>query len=84
MVGTGELDCHSESVVDHLILGKPLPPCTLPSCSRCTEGRGIALRYQIENCLVKFLQTVKLNGILADEWAGKTLQALVGMAITQR
>jgi hypothetical protein len=85
MVGTGELD-YSESVVDHLILGKPLPPCTLPrAVAGALKEGGIALRqYQIEGIAwLKFLQTVKLNGILADEMGlGKTLQALVGMAIT--
>jgi uncharacterized metal-binding protein YceD (DUF177 family) len=41
MVGTGELDYH-ESVVDHLILGKPLPPCTLPSCLAGALKEGVS------------------------------------------
>jgi hypothetical protein len=85
MIGKGKLDRDSESVVDHLILGRPLPPCTLPiAVSAALKEGGVTLRqYQIEGVAwLRFLQTVKLNGALCDSMGlGKTLQALVGVAM---
>lgn len=58
----------SEKVIDHLIHGKPLPPCILPDLimEELNEA-GISLRdYQMEGIAwLRFLQQVRLNGILA-------------------
>jgi len=58
----------SEKVIDHLIHGKPLPPCVLPDpIVKELSVAGISLRdYQMEGITwLVFLQKVKLNGILA-------------------
>jgi SNF2-related domain/Domain of unknown function (DUF3535) len=78
-------DNHSESVIDHLILGKPLPLCNVPAhISDELHCAGVSLRgYQNEGISwLRFLQTVNLNGALCDSMGlGKTLMALVGMAM---
>ena len=59
----------ADSVVDHLIHGKPLPPYTLPQKIQIALTRGgITLRpYQMEGIAwLRFLQNVKLNGALCD------------------
>jgi superfamily II DNA or RNA helicase len=83
---TWGIDDHSESVMDHLIHGKPLPPCELPSLLAAEMvTTGISLRsYQQEGISwLRFLQTTKLNGALCDDMGvGKTIQALVAMALS--
>lgn len=79
------VDNHSEAVVDHLILGKPLPPSPLPNpVEVALRESGVVLRqYQVEGVAwLRFLQRVKLNGALCDSMGlGKTLQALIGLAV---
>jgi len=79
-------DVHIDSVIDHLILGKPLPPCTLPTKIKAAlDQGGIVLRnYQKEGVAwLCFLQTVNLNGALCDSMGvGKTLQALIAVGIS--
>lgn len=70
--GNGLLDPDSdvEKVIDHLILGKPLPPSTIADdINECLKKQGIVLRkYQIEGISwLQLLKNVKLSGILADE-----------------
>ena len=58
-----------QSVMDHLILGRPLPKCTFPkSLENNFRRTGIILRsYQVEGISwLRFLQTVRLNGALCD------------------
>jgi hypothetical protein len=58
----------SDKVLDHLIHGKPLPPCVLPaSIVKELNAADISLRdYQMEGIAwLQFLQQVRLNGILA-------------------
>jgi hypothetical protein len=78
-------DSRCENVIDHLIFGLPLPPYKLPrDIDAALKAGGIQLRaYQMEGIAwLRFLQTVKLNGALCDSMGlGKTLQALVAMAI---
>jgi hypothetical protein len=73
------------SVIDHLIFGKPLPICNLCEDIRaCLRESNTVLRhYQLEGISwLQFLQTVNLSGVLCDSMGlGKTLQALVGVAI---
>lgn len=60
---------HCESVIDHLIFGKALPPCDFPiEISDGFSSRRIVLReYQKEGITwLRFLQTVHLNGALCD------------------
>jgi TATA-binding protein-associated factor len=80
-----DMDDHSKSVMDHLIHGKPLPPCIFPSSIKSEmEKTGVTLRgYQAEGVAwLRFLQTVRLNGALCDSMGlGKTLQALVAIAL---
>eukprot|EP00804_Cyclotella_cryptica_P029069 CCRYP_005261-RB/>CCRYP_005261-RB protein AED:0.02 eAED:0.02 QI:222/1/1/1/1/1/5/24/1992 len=75
-----------EDVIRHLILGKPLPPCELPSSiSQALAESGTVLRpYQMEGVAwIKFLSEVHLNGALCDDMGlGKTLQSLLAMAIS--
>jgi SNF2-related domain/Domain of unknown function (DUF3535) len=75
-----------DSVIDHLILGKPLPPCILPvEVKDSLRKSGTVLRnYQREGIAwLRFLQSVNLNGALCDSMGlGKTLQALVGVALS--
>lgn len=76
---------HAEEVIDHLILGKSLPPLEMPKqISNVLQKNGVSLRqYQMEGVAwLRFLQTVNLNGALCDSMGlGKTLQALLGVAI---
>ena len=60
----------SEDVIQHLILGKPLPPCKLPqSILQALDKSGTILRpYQMEGVTwMKFLSEVNLNGALCDD-----------------
>ena len=85
MVNAADSDLQSEAVVDHLILGKPLPPYMLPKAieDSLKQGGIILRQYQVEGIAwLQFLQSVKLNGALCDSMGlGKTLQALIGIAI---
>lgn len=78
-------DDHASAVVDHLIKGKPLPRPSLPDTVVATLRRSkVTLReYQLEGISwLSFLQSVNLNGALCDAMGlGKTLQALVGLAL---
>ena len=61
----------SDKVLDHLIHGKPLPPCVLPSSIvKELNTADISLRdYQVEGIAwLQFLQQVGLKGILAGTW----------------
>mmetsp|Transcript_33467 Transcript_33467/g.49552 ORF Transcript_33467/g.49552 Transcript_33467/m.49552 type:complete len:94 (+) Transcript_33467:103-384(+) len=75
----------SDSVIDHLIHGRPLPPLCLPSPIQMElEASGTVLRgYQKEGIAwMHFVRSVKLNGALCDDMGiGKTLQALVAAAM---
>lgn len=75
----------SQKVIDHLIHGKPLPPCIIPKeLSNALTKNGISLRdYQKDGISwLDFLQSVKLNGALCDDMGlGKTLQSLIGIAL---
>jgi SNF2 family DNA or RNA helicase len=58
-----------ESVIDHLILGKPLPNYALPPAIETSLFRAnVVLRqYQIDGIAwLRFLQTMNLNGALCD------------------
>ena len=72
-------------VIDHLIFGKPLPPCKIPrDIENCLVTAKVKLRkYQIEGVSwLHLLQTVNINGALCDSMGlGKTLQALIGVAM---
>jgi hypothetical protein len=60
----------SEDVIRHLILGKPLPPCILPSSISQTliESETVIRPYQMEGISwLKFLADVHLNGALCDD-----------------
>ena len=62
-------DC-SREVVEHLILGKPLPPCEIPtSLEQCLKMRKVILRkYQSEGISwMNFLRSTRLNGALCDD-----------------
>ncbi|CAB9497368.1 CHD3-type chromatin-remodeling factor [Seminavis robusta] len=76
----------ADSVIDHLIHGRPLPPYELPPrVKKSLRQGGVSLRpYQMEGVAwLKFLQSVNLNGALCDSMGlGKTLQALIGIAIS--
>lgn len=82
----GEVDKKADLVMDHLIHGKPLPPCELhPTIINVLKSGGVVLRnYQLEGVSwLRFLQTVNLNGALCDSMGlGKTLQALLGVALS--
>jgi hypothetical protein len=59
-----------QSVMDHLIIGKPLPPHHLPSSiSTALQSSLIHLRkYQMEGISwMQFLKNVRLNGALCDD-----------------
>ena len=61
-------ESQTEKVIDHLIHGKPLPPCILPeSITNELNEADVSLRdYQMEGIAwLRFLQKVRLNGILA-------------------
>ena len=65
-----EQDTHTSAVIDHLILGKPIPSCHLPpSVSNSLSDAGISLRaYQEEGVSwLSFLQSVHLNGALCGK-----------------
>lgn len=83
---TSSIDKDANLVIDHLILGKKIPDCTInASVARALHDGGIALRsYQLEGISwLRFLQSVNLNGALCDSMGlGKTLQALVAVALT--
>lgn len=76
----------TDAVIDHLILGKPLPPCDFPQSLQKTLNRNrVVLRqYQLEGIAwLRFLHTLRLNGALCDSMGlGKTLQALICVAIS--
>jgi len=78
-------DAKSNTVIDHLIHGEPLPSLQLPNhIQACLGESGTTLRgYQQEGIAwMHFLQSVKLNGALCDDMGvGKSLQALIGIAI---
>ena len=60
----------SDRVINHLILGKPMPPCVLPDAvsSQLKESGTILRPYQVEGISwLKFLNDVKLNGALCDD-----------------
>ena len=80
-----ELERDSNKVIDHLIHGEPLPPLSLPSSIQaCMDKSQTTLRgYQKEGISwLHFLQSVNLNGALCDDMGvGKSLQALVGIAL---
>jgi SNF2 family DNA or RNA helicase len=60
----------SDDVIKHLILGKPLPPCEIPSSiTLALQQSGTVLRpYQVEGISwIKFLSDVNLNGALCDD-----------------
>jgi TATA-binding protein-associated factor len=64
-----EENSHADSVLDHLIHGKPLPPCEMPVALKETLKKAkVSLRnYQMEGISwLRFLQTVNLNGALCD------------------
>ena len=68
-VGQWGKEC-SKKVIDHLIHGKPLPPCQIPkNIETALNNNGITLReYQIEGISwMKFLNSVRLNGALCDD-----------------
>ena len=79
------IDDHSESVMEHLIHGRPLPPCEFPAVLlKEMRTTGISLRsYQEEGIAwLRFLQVTKLNGALCDDMGvGKTIQALAAVAL---
>jgi hypothetical protein len=81
-----EENSHADSVLDHLIHGKPLPPCKMPVVLMETLKKAeVSLRpYQMEGISwLRFLQTVNLNGALCDSMGlGKTLQALIAVALS--
>lgn len=59
----------SSAVLEHLILGKPLPRCTVPDeISTILASNSVVLRdYQWEGIAwLQFLRSVKLNGVLCD------------------
>lgn len=78
-------DEKADQVMDHLIHGKPLPPCEIyPIVNEALKASGVSLRpYQLEGVAwLRFLQLVRLNGALTDSMGlGKTLQALIGIAL---
>lgn len=80
-----ELEKDSNKVIDHLIHGEPLPPLCLPGpIQACMNKSQTTLRgYQKEGISwLHFLQSVNLNGALCDDMGvGKSLQALVGIAL---
>jgi TATA-binding protein-associated factor len=81
-----QCDDQTSSVVRHLILGKPLPPCDVPDII-LTHLRmsGTTLRpYQMEGVAwLRFLADVHLNGALCDDMGlGKTLVSLIAIAIS--
>jgi hypothetical protein len=82
---TSTKDKSANLVIDHLILGKKIPDCTMNAyVAQALDDGGIALRsYQLEGISwLRFLQSVKLNGALCDSMGlGKTLQALVAVAL---
>jgi len=85
LLGASSQDVHTRDVIDHLILGKPIPPCELPAnVSQGLLRQGVVLRtYQEEGISwLHFLQSVHLSGALCDSMGlGKTLQALVSISL---
>lgn len=79
-------DDQTSSVVRHLILGKPLPPCDVPEIiltSLRLSGTNVR-PYQLEGLAwLRFLADVHLNGALCDDMGlGKTLVSLLAVAIS--
>lgn len=76
----------SDKVIDHLIHGEPLPSCVFPvsMVDELSEAGASLREYQSEGISwLRFLQQVRLNGILADDMGlGKSLQALVAVALS--
>jgi len=65
-----EKEAVSDRVINHLILGKPMPPCALPDAvsSQLKESGTILRPYQVEGISwLKFLNDVNLNGALCDD-----------------
>jgi SNF2 family DNA or RNA helicase len=83
--GPSEAEHSSNKVIDHLIHGEPLPALSLPrEIQACLDKSETTLRgYQKEGIAwLHFLQSVNLNGALCDDMGvGKSLQALVGIAL---
>lgn len=79
-------DDKTSSVVRHLILGKPLPPCDVPEIILMSlRLSGTKVRpYQLEGVAwLRFLADVHLNGALCDDMGlGKTLVSLLAVAIS--
>jgi TATA-binding protein-associated factor len=73
----------TDSVIKHLIHGKPLPPISLPPALLAASNNILLRNYQKEGVTwLNFLMDVNLNGVLSDEMGlGKTLQSLVAMAM---
>jgi SNF2-related domain len=66
-----------DAIIDHLVLGKPLPPVTLPEVIQmCLSNAGVSLRaYQKEGVSwLRFLQKLNLNGALCDSMGLGTSQ----------
>jgi SNF2-related domain/Domain of unknown function (DUF3535) len=66
---TASSDAHSESVIDHLIFAKPLPPLEFPDdVTSALVAKRIRLRsYQEEGIAwLKFLWSTNLSGALCD------------------
>lgn len=82
---SGHGDQHTSLVLDHLIRGKKLPRMTLPDeiDSALRKARVDLRDYQLEGIAwISFLLSVNLNGALCDSMGlGKTIQALVGIAL---
>jgi hypothetical protein len=72
-------------VLDHLIEGRPLPPCELHEDikNELSYSNTKLRNYQLEGVAwIQFLQSMRLNGVLCDSMGlGKTLQALLGVAV---
>ncbi|GKY99618.1 hypothetical protein MPSEU_000916000 [Mayamaea pseudoterrestris] len=75
-----------EKVIDHLILGKTMPPVLFPRIvlESLKESNTVLREYQREGISwLRFLQSVNLNGALCDSMGlGKTLQALMAIALS--
>ena len=76
----------SDRVVDHLILGKAMPPTPFPEIimNTLSASSTVLREYQKEGITwLRFLQSVNLNGALCDSMGlGKTIQALIAVALS--
>jgi len=81
-----EIDPTAQQTINHLIHGQALPPCKLHSqiVESLKQSNTVLRNYQLEGISwLRFLQNVNLNGALCDSMGlGKTLQALVGVALS--